>query len=158
MSHSISAETRKIKLNQHNVYISVMTFNDLDAEEEEIIHDVEDAYHLLAEQLLSKPDICNQKSACLITNLMPIQEYFTPESIDDWFNNATAESFQTQQTLYELFKRPAFSIVTLPGVEEAYVQQREFEINPNANPVHVVDDLDDAIILAQQLLNVAHRV
>lgn len=156
MFHSISAETHTITVNDHHLYVSILTFNDLDADEQKIIDTVHEAYEMLADQLLSMPDINKQQSACLVTNLMPIQEYFTRETIDEWFDNATSESIQTQQTLYRLFKRPTFSIVTLPGIEEAYVQQREYEINPNANPVHVVDDLEEALMLAQQLLDLAH--
>ena len=158
MTQVISTETRELMVNEHNVYVSVITFNELMPDKPDAINEeIQTAYMELARELLSKPDVDTQKSACLITNLTPIEDQLTKKAIEAWYETATEDSFQTQHALYQLFQRPAFSIVTLPGIEEDYVRKQERKISPNANPTHVVNNFEEAMKLAQTLMGAAHR-
>jgi len=157
MADVISTEIRQLTLNKQRVYVSVITYNELIPDEDIISTIVANAYQTVAEELLNKADFETQKSACLITNLCPIQAHLTKEAIETWYENATEDSLQTQRMLYQVFKRPTFSIVTLPGIDEMYVRKQESRINPNANPTHVVNSFDEAMELAQQLMTVVHN-
>ena len=158
MPNPISTETRQHIVQDNTVYISVITFNNLPQEDGiDTNQEMGVAYQSLAEQLLIQPGVEKQKSACLITNLEPIQEVLTQEVLEDWYDNVMINNIQTQQILYQYFKRPTFSIITLPGIDETYVKQQQPQVNPNANPVHVVNNFEEALALAQRLLEATHK-
>lgn len=157
MSNLISIDTRKVSVKERHFYVSVITINEEIRDYQSLVDSqLGSAYDALARELSEIPDQEQQKSACVVINLEPILETITPEIIENWAEQTKKENVRTQRALFDLFKRPVFSIMTLPHVDQKYLIDREQTLNAAATSTHVVANYEEAMSLAGKLLAIAH--
>ncbi|MEO1289231.1 MAG: hypothetical protein AAFV93_15815 [Chloroflexota bacterium] len=113
MQDLIQTITEEVSVKDHTFCLSVLRFNGVDETMDEVQGQaiVGAAYMQLVQELNENPNAQAQMSACLITDMSPIGDFLTKEALDEWYDNATADSVQTQRALYETFQRPVFTII-----------------------------------------------
>lgn len=156
---AVEIENRPLVIEGHEFYVSILHYHanyGNDPEKEQGITMA--AMQALAADLEKQPKAAEQRSVCLVTNLEAIADQVSEELINEWFSKASAQNVQTQQYLYQLFKRPVFQINVLPGFDAASLNARNRALNPNANLAIYTESMAGAVELAKRQLKVAHRL
>ncbi|MDX1994405.1 MAG: hypothetical protein SF029_18625 [bacterium] len=155
-SRELLVETVQVNVAGQPMSLSIMTFEEAETESFEVTRlKLSNAYQRLAQEFLSQPCAAYQKSACVITDVTSIT--VTQDMLNTWADQASSDDIQTNQYLISLFKRPAFLITAIRGIDVGAFAERLQQINANANPVIYVDSRDHAISEAVELLRIAHR-
>ncbi len=154
-------ETQAIDINGHRVYVSLLHVHSLPHSKEEERALVAAVHMQLAQELRAQPGIENQKTACLITNGVPVIERMGVEEVkafvEQWFNQSEEQDAASQRYFYELFGMPTITINVLSGIPTEFFTGRYEAINSSANVPYFVNSMSEAIELATKLLRIAHR-